>query len=71
MKVNNIAKQVAAHLDVDLHLVYEKVIWPLAKEFGDEFKAYDAFMIASENPDEVFSKLKDPISEEWKTVFVE
>jgi len=28
-------------------------------------------MIASESPDEVFSKLKEPISPEWKEAFVE
>jgi len=43
----------------------------LAKQYGDEFKAYDAFMIASETPDEVFSKLKEPISDKWKEAFVE
>jgi len=56
-------------LGVELKDVYEKVIWPLAKEYGDEFKAYDAFMIASENPDEVFSKIT--IEEKWKEVFIE
>ena len=69
LKVNNITKQAAVKLGVDLLEVYEKVVWPLAQAYGEESKAYDAFMIASENPDDVFSKID--IDPAWKEVFIE
>lgn len=69
--MNNIAKLIAVQLNVDLFQVYEKVVWPFAKAFGDEFKAYDAFMIASENPEEVYAKLKTPLEESWKPIVIE
>lgn len=63
MKVHNIAKQVAFELDVDLNEINEKIVWPLDKIYT---WAYDAFMIATETPDEVFAKLS--ISPEWRDV---
>jgi len=69
LKVNNIAKQAAVKLEVELSEVYEQVVWPLAKAYGEESKAYDAFMIASESPDDVFSKIE--IDPTWKEIFVE
>lgn len=57
MKVNNIAKQVAYELDEDLNEIYTRVVWPLDKAYA---WAYDAFMMATETPDEVFAKISIP-----------
>ena len=57
MKVNNIAKQVAYELNEDLNEIYTRVVWPLDKAYA---WAYDAFMMATETPDEVFAKISIP-----------
>ena len=57
LKVNNIVKQAAYELEVDLEHLYNTIVWPLESPEHDYPSAHDAFMISLERPDEVFDKL--------------
>lgn len=55
LKAHNIMRQTAAWLEEDLEKLYERVGWPLAKQFNS---LYDAFMISLSEPEQVFSRIE-------------
>lgn len=65
-KVNNIGKQTALVLGVELGDVYEKIIWPLYHIYPS---AHDAFVISLENAADVFSHID--IDPDWRKVLEE
>lgn len=54
LKVHNIMKQTAAHLEEDLEALYKRIGWPLNKHFNS---IYEAFLISLNEPDTVWSKV--------------
>jgi translation initiation factor 2 subunit 1 len=48
-------RQTAAWLEEDLEKLYERVGWPLSRQFSS---LYDAFMISLNEPEQVFSKIE-------------
>lgn len=55
LKVHNIMRQTAAHLEEDLEDLYKRVGWPLGHHFNS---TYEAFMISLNEPETVFSKIE-------------
>jgi translation initiation factor 2 subunit 1 len=54
LKAHNIMKQTAAWLEEDLLSLYERLGWPLSREFGS---LNDAFLITLNDPETVFTKV--------------
>merc|ERR1711972_249548 len=53
--------------DIDLEKLYQDIVWPLAKIYGNTAKAFKAMMT---NPSEVFKKLSKIPEEEVQNVLI-
>lgn len=59
--VHSILRHVAEKHDMELEVLYQQVGWPLYRKFGH---AFDAFKMALNEPEKVWSTLDSPLDEE-------